>query len=133
MPRGMKSASPTQNRVQLANGVRLADRVGIVSSVEVAAAVRLLAPEASIPGGGNSPSRCRRLLASRAIMLGAAVPPGLLVRLAGVGAWPELRFATGQPVVERVAAGAAATALLPGVHRLPSRPATDPSVPSVLE
>ena len=43
MRRGMKSASPTQTRVQLANGVRLADGVRSVSSVEVAAAVRLVA------------------------------------------------------------------------------------------
>src|SRR5262249_7485526 len=45
-------------------------------------------PEA-ILGGGNGPSRCGRLLAQRAILLGAAVPPGLLVLLAGVVAGPE--------------------------------------------
>src|SRR5262249_23494015 len=79
-------------------------------------------PEA-ILGGGNGPSPCGGLPGPRAIPLGAAVPPGLLVLLAGVVAGPEQPFAAGQPVAQRVAAVAAATR---ADHPLPRRPFQPP-------
>ena len=56
-------------------------------------------------------------------MLGAAVPPGLLLLLAGVVAGPEQRFAAGQPVTERIAAVAAALAADQPLPRGPVQPA----------
>src|SRR5947209_18980187 len=56
-------------------------------------------------------------------MRGAAVPPGLLLLLAGVVAGPEQPFAAGQPVAERVAAVAAATAADHALPRGPFQPA----------